>query len=133
VRGVVRDSVGKPLVGARVSVPGTGTEGTSVNGGAFVFEGLPGGSWMVEARAVGFEPKRVAVDFLDGTESVTELSLDGIAPRLDTVRVQADRWTREMAAFEQRKKMGGGFFLDDEQLESATPSRWPTFSAEPPG
>lgn len=117
VRGIVRDSAGKPLVGARVSVPGTGTEGTSVGGGAFSFDGLPGGSWMVEARAVGFEPRRVAVDFIDGTESVTEISLEGLAPRLDTVRVQADRWTREMGAFEERKKQGGGYFMDDQQLE----------------
>lgn len=117
VRGVVRDTAGRPLVGARVSVPGTGTEGTSVNGGAFVFEGLPGGSWMVEARAVGFEPRRVAVDFIDGGEAIADLRLDGIAPRMDTVRVQADRWTREMAAFEERKKRGGGYFIDDAQLE----------------
>lgn len=116
VRGVVRDTMGSPLVGARISVPGTGVEGTSTNGGAFLFEGLPGGSWMVEARAVGFEPKRVAVDFIDGSESLAELRLDGIAPRLDTVRVQADRWSREMAAFEERKKQGGGYFIDDEQL-----------------
>jgi Carboxypeptidase regulatory-like domain/TonB-dependent Receptor Plug Domain len=117
VRGIVRDSAGKPLVGARVSVPGTGTEGTSGGGGAFTFDELPGGSWMVEARAVGFEPRRVAVDFIDGTESVAEISLEGLAPRLDTVRVQADRWTREMGAFEDRKKQGGGYFMDDQQLE----------------
>ena len=116
VRGVVRDSAGKPLVGARVSVPGTGAEGMSTNGGAFLFDALPGGSWMVEARAVGFEPKRVPVDFIDGGEAVTELSLEGITPRMDTVKVQADRWTREMAAFEERKKQGGGYFIDDEQL-----------------
>lgn len=117
VRGLVRDSVGKPLVGARVSVPGTGMEGTSTGGGVFIFDSLPGGSWMVEARAVGFEPKRVAVDFLDGSVSEAEIRLDGLAPRLDTVKVAADRWTREMAAFEQRKKMGGGYFIDDQQLE----------------
>lgn len=117
VRGVVRDTAGRPLVGARLSVPGTGAEATSVNGGAFQFDGLPGGSWMVEARAVGFEPTRVPVDFIDGSESVAELNLEGIAPRMDTVRVQADRWTREMAAFEDRKKRGGGYFIDDAQLE----------------
>jgi hypothetical protein len=117
VRGVVRDSVGKPLVGARVSVPGTGAEGVSTGGGAFSFEALPGGSWMVEARAVGFEPRRVAVDFIENAEAVTEISLAGLAPRMDTVKVTADRWSREMAAFEERKKMGGGYFIDDLQLE----------------
>jgi hypothetical protein len=117
VRGLVRDSVGKPLVGARVSVPGTGTEGTSTGGGLFTFDSLPGGSWMVEARAVGFEPTRVAVDFLDGAETAAEIRLEGLAPRLDTVKVQADRWTREMAAFEARKKQGGGYFMDDAMLE----------------
>jgi hypothetical protein len=117
VRGVVRDSVGLPLVGARVSVPGTGAEGTSSGGGLFTFDSLPGGSWMVEARAVGFEPRRVAVDFLDATVAEAEIRLEGLAPRLDTVKVQADRWTREMAAFEERRKQGGGYFLDDLQLE----------------
>lgn len=117
VRGVVRDSAGKPLIGARVSVPGTGTEGASTGGGAFSFDGLPGGSWMVEARAVGFEPRRVAVDLIDGAEAVAELRLEGLAPRMDTVKVQADRWTREMGEFEARKKQGGGYFMDDAQLE----------------
>lgn len=117
VRGIVRDTAGKPLIGARVSVPGTGTEGASTGGGAFSFDGLPGGSWMVEARAVGFEPRRVAVDFIDGAETVAELRLDALAPRMDTVQVKADRWTREMAAFEQRKKQGGGYYLDDAQLD----------------
>jgi len=45
------------------------------------------------------------------------IDMAGLAPRLDTVKVAADRWTREMADFEARKKQGGGYFMDDAQLE----------------
>lgn len=116
LKGVVRDTAGKPLVGARVSVPGTGTEGTTTGGGQFTLDSLPGGTWMVEARAVGFQPTRAVVDLRDETEALTELALEGLVPRVDTVKVQADRWSREMAGFESRRKMGGGYYMDDEQL-----------------
>ncbi len=71
---------------------------------------------MLEARAVGFEPQRVAVDILDSAETVAEVAMTGLTPTVDTVRVRADRWTQEMAGFESRRKMGGGYFLDDAAL-----------------
>ena len=121
VRGLVRDTAGKPLIGARLSLPGTGAEASSTGGGAFSMEGLPSGTWMLEARAVGFEPRRVAVDLRDSMETVTQLDLAALAPRMDTVKVQADRWSREMAAFEARRRQGGGYFLDDEQIGKRNP------------
>jgi hypothetical protein len=116
VRGTVRDASGKPLVGARVSLPGSAGETATASGGQFSLGGLPGGTWMLEARAVGFEPQRIAVDILDSTETVAEVAMAGLTPTVDTVRVRADRWTQEMAGFESRRKMGGGYFLDDAAL-----------------
>ncbi|MCE2900818.1 MAG: carboxypeptidase regulatory-like domain-containing protein [Gemmatimonas sp.] len=116
VKGTVRDAGGKPLAGARVSLPGSAAETATASGGQFSLGGLPGGSWMLEARAVGFEPQRVAVDILDSAETVAEVAMTGLTPTVDTVRVRADRWTQEMAGFESRRKMGGGYFLDDAAL-----------------
>lgn len=116
VKGTVRDAGGRPLVGARVSLPGSAGETATVSGGQFSLSGLPGGSWMLETRAVGFEPQRVVVDILDSTETVAEVAMAGLTPTVDTVRVRADRWSQEMAGFEMRKKMGGGYFFDDAAL-----------------
>lgn len=121
VRGVVRDTAGKPLVGARISLPGTGAEVNTTGGGAFSMDALPSGTWMIEARAVGFEPRRVPVDLRDSIETVAQIDLDALTPRVDTVKVKADRWTREMAAFEERRKQGGGYYLDDEQITRRNP------------
>lgn len=116
VRGTVRDASGKPLTGARVSLPGTNAEAATSTGGQFSLGALPGGTWMIEARAVGFEPQRVVVDILDSAETIANVAMDGLVPTVDTVKVRADKWTQEMAGFESRKKMGGGYFIDDEAL-----------------
>lgn len=121
VRGIVRDTAGKPLVGARLSLPGTGAEASSSGSGAFAMDALPSGTWMLEARAVGFEPRRVAVDLRDSMETVAQIDLEALAPRMDTVKVQGDRWSREMAAFEARRRQGGGYYLDDEQITKRNP------------
>lgn len=117
LRGVVRDTAGRPLIGARLSMPGNGAEGAATGGGQFQLDSLPGGTWMLEARAVGFQPRRVAVDVVDNTIAMTEISLDAVAPTVDTVKVQADKWSGQMAAFEQRRKLGFGHFYDESYLE----------------
>jgi outer membrane cobalamin receptor len=72
---------------------------------------------MLEARAVGFQPQRVVVDILDSAEVQTAVSLPVVAPVVDTVKVRADRWSQQQAAFEQRRKMGFGYFLDENAIE----------------
>ncbi|HEY0930056.1 MAG TPA: carboxypeptidase regulatory-like domain-containing protein [Gemmatimonas sp.] len=117
LRGIVRDTAGRPLIGARVSMPGNGAEGAATGGGQFQLDSLPGGTWMLEARAVGFQPRRVAVDVVGNDISMTEISLDAVAPTVDTVRVRADKWSSQMAGFEQRRKFGFGHFFDESFLE----------------
>jgi len=100
-----------------VSMPGNGAEGAATGGGQFQLDSLPGGTWMLEARAVGFQPRRVAVDVMDNGLAMTEISLEAVAPTVDTVRVQADKWSAQMAGFESRRKMGFGHFFDESFLE----------------
>ena len=98
-------------------MPGNGAEGATTGGGQFTLADLPGGSWMLEARAVGFQPQRVVVDILDSAEVEASVSLAAMAPVVDTVKVRADRWSQQQAAFEQRRKMGFGYFLDENAIE----------------
>lgn len=116
VRGIVRDSAGRPLVGARIAHGDGAVEATSSAGGQFVLEGLPGGSRMIETRAVGFQPQRTIVDIVDSAEVSAAVSMEAVAPLVDTVRVTADRFSQQMIGFENRRKMGFGYFLDDEAI-----------------
>lgn len=133
VRGVVRDSSGKPLQGARLLMPGTGAEGTSASTGQFQLENVPGGTWMLEARAVGFEPQRVVVDATSENIGSTEIVLGAFAARIDTVKVQADKWTQRMAGFEARKKLGFGHFYDEAALEKRNARTLADFLRSTPG
>jgi hypothetical protein len=62
VSGVVHNDKGKAVANAQVTVPGTGMEARTAETGTFQLGGLPSGTQTVEVRAIGFEPKRVAVD-----------------------------------------------------------------------
>jgi hypothetical protein len=125
IRGTVRDTAGRPLVGARVSHGESGVEATSTAGGQFVLDNLPGGSRMLDVRAVGFQPQRAIVDVRDSSDVSTTIALDAMAPVVDTVRVSADRLS-QIAGFENRRRMGFGSFLD----ESAISRRNATFIAD---
>ena len=72
---------------------------------------------MLEARAVGFQPRRVAVDVVGDEISMADVSLEAVAPVVDTVRVRSDRLSAQMAGFEQRRKLGFGHFFDESFLD----------------
>lgn len=126
VRGVVRDSAGRPLAGARVTNGDGGVEATSGASGQFVLDALPGGSRMIETRAVGFQPMRTLIDVTDSSEVSAMVALFAVAPVIDTVRTMADRFSQQMIGFENRRKMGFGSFLDEEFIER----RNATFTAD---
>jgi hypothetical protein len=55
VRGVVADSAGRPLSGARVWIQGTDFVATSGSGGRFEFEGVGAGVWSVGASQASLD------------------------------------------------------------------------------
>ncbi len=133
IQGIVRDTAGRPLPGARLSMPGNGAEGATTGSGQFRLDSLPSGTWMLEARAVGFEPYRVAVDVVGDAVSMPDIAMAAITPTVDTVRVQADKFTRQMAGFEQRRKLGFGHFYDDYALEQRNARTVADFLRTTPG
>ena len=56
VQGKVSDSTGAAVVGASISVEGTGLHVTSGSSGKYVIRGVPRGERRVQVRAIGFAP-----------------------------------------------------------------------------
>jgi hypothetical protein len=110
VSGVVHNDKGKPVVNAQVSVPGTGIDARTEETGTFQLGGLPSGTQTVEVRAIGFEPKRVAVDLTRDRLTTLDVLLDHPVQTLDAVRVYG-KGNSAMAEFQRRLKAGWGHIL----------------------
>ena len=110
VTGVVHNDKGKPIGNADVSVPGTGLDGRTQDSGTFSLSGLPSGTQTVEVRAIGFEPKRVAVDLTKERLTTLDVVLDKPVQQLDAVKIYG-RGNTSMADFMRRLKNGFGHIL----------------------
>lgn len=115
LRGVVVAADNDRLIpGARVSIPdGPWTEANSR--GEWNLSEIPTGTRVLHVRAVGFYPQRVVVDVVDDAPTIfTELPT--MKAVLDTVRVTASRVTRESRGFEERRRIGIGRFVTQEDV-----------------
>lgn len=123
LRGVVRSATGQPVRNARLMLTGSGREDTTNASGQFDLQALPAGTYGLEARALGFTPRRIAVDIPDSAEAVVEVALDVFVPMIDTVRVKASRSAADdlFADFDRRRKTGSGYFIDSDQLNKRSP------------
>ena len=122
VRGRVTGATGRPIPGARITVWGTANETVTNANGEFTLADLPGGTHTLEARALGFAPARQPVDIVHGTPGAAEVALTNLGITLDTVKVIAQRiYTRPLADFERRKRMGFGRFFDEKDIEQRKP------------
>ena len=96
VRGtVVSEGAGVPLRGAVVTL--LDATGNTVNrrvltdsDGGFAMRAPSAGSWLLEARAIGYAPRRTAARTVTAGETVVEwIVLRQVATRLATLRVEA--------------------------------------------
>ena len=134
LKGMVRDTAGNPVSNARIAMSGTDVESTTGQSGTFAFGGLPSGTWMLEARAVGYQPQRFVVDLRDSVEASSDIALLALTPTVDTVRVKADKWEQQLAGFESRRKMGmGGYFYDEQKIINRNATRMSDLLRSTPG
>jgi hypothetical protein len=107
IRGTVNsEGVGAPLRGAVVTL--LDARGTPVdrrvltdNDGAFAMRAPSPGMWMVEARAIGYSPRRTAARPVAAGETVVErIVLRQVATRLATLRVEAKSACRRAGEFD---------------------------------
>ena len=121
LRGIVRlDSTGRPLAGVEVLLEGTERTATTNDAGRFALGGLPRGWRVALFRAVGFRPVRLAVNLVEGDTVWTEATLvPASAQELEPVVVTAEpKRPRGLGveAFEERRRMGFGKFIDSATL-----------------
>ena len=129
VRGVTRGAGGQPLANARVSVWGTGLEAVTGADGRFALGNLPTGSYLLESRAIGYQPSRRIVSFEPNTETIVVAQLERLIT-LDTIKVRALRnrlLGKDMSGFEERRQRGLGRFLDPEDIEKRMGGRTSDF------
>ena len=110
VSGVVHNDKGKPVTNAQVIVPGTGLDTRTQETGTFSLGGLPSGTQTVEVRAIGYEPKRIAVDLTRERLTTLDVTLDHPVQTLDAVTIYG-KGNTTMAEFAKRLKAGWGHFL----------------------
>lgn len=118
--GIVRDdSTTQPLAGVEILVQTTPHRGVTNPSGRYELTGLPAGIYQVIFRQVGFLPVRMDVLLRDGETTRanavlvrSEVILDPVVVTGETPRPRGNM----LDAFEERRAMGFGTFLDSEEL-----------------
>jgi len=125
VTGTILGNGGQPLANARVALWESGQEARTDDIGRFVLDSLPTGSYSLDIRAVGYEPRREAVTLLEQSTATVAIAMIKLAA-LDTVKVKALRDAaigHEMVGFEDRRRVGFGRFLGPDEIERLNPMR----------
>ena len=123
VRGRVERENGKVVSSGRVAIKALGRE-AAVQDGAFIFANIPAGSWVIEGRAMGAEPRYTLATAADTLPDMATLRVGDTPQRLDVVSVigSPDRNTYKLQEVLQRKRLGGAtvFLPGSPALRSAT-------------
>jgi hypothetical protein len=117
---VVMAELGSPLTGAEVGMP-DGPQTRTNERGEWALDSTPDGTRMLEVRAVGYSPERIAVNVVAGEAPIrTELST--LTATLDTVKTIASRlYDQHMIEFENRRRSGVGRYLTAEDVARQRP------------
>ncbi len=124
---VLVDSLDRPIAGAEIMIAGTERVVRSDSAGAFALRSVPIGRRQVQIRAVGYQSLNVSLDIPAAGLDGLEILLRPNATELAEVAVRADasptaRWLR---AFESRRRMGIGRFMDSTELwGGGDPRNW---------
>jgi hypothetical protein len=112
-------AAGHPIEGAQVVVDGSGKSATTDARGAFTLSGIPDGSRMAEARALGYAPTRVMVEPSRSEQRTVSIVMSKRVNTLDAVTVYGTRGRRvnDLNGFVQRQRTGFGKFLTAAQID----------------
>ncbi len=123
VKGMVRDSLGFPVVGAYISVAGTSVVVETDDNGEFVLAKAAPGETSLRIRRIGFRPDTLRVNVLAGETVDATFTLARLAVELEPLVVMGRRnLTGRIAGFYERMSRGaGGHFLTREHIERRNP------------
>lgn len=124
VTGVVRDTTGRPIVGAEVFVGRTQKPVTTNDVGRFRVTGAPTGAQWVAARRIGYTPVRRSVRISREETQEIELVMVALPVMLPELKVveQSGMKARRLEDFWNRSRSAyGGRFITSEDLERRNP------------
>ena len=120
----VRDSLGRSITGAELTVDGTAVRGVTDDRGEVRFSAVRGGPATVRVRRLGFRPSSVDVVVDQHAPVTSVVMLSPIAQRLAPIVVRGgSNYTGRMAGFYQRRDLGIGHFISRERIEHDNPGQ----------
>ena len=120
----VRDSLGRSIAGAELTVDGTSVRGVTDDRGEIRFSAVRGGPATVRIRRLGFKPTSVEVIVDQRVAAASIVTLSPIAQILAPIVVKGGtNYTGRMAGFYQRRDLGIGHFVSRERLERDNPGQ----------
>lgn len=120
----VRDSLGRSIAGAELTVEGTTVRGVTDDKGELRFNAVRGGPATIRVRRLGFQPVAIDVMVDQRVPAARLVTLLAIPQRLAPIIVKGgSNYTGRMAGFYQRRDLGIGHFVSREKLERDNPSQ----------
>jgi hypothetical protein len=114
IAGVVRDTAGKPVAAANVTLHPGDRRAQTDSSGRFAIDGLGDDSYTVRARKFGYRPDSWDVKISNAGRVEVKLAMENAPTLLDTVRISGSQPcpVQTIRAFLCRRQRGGGVFLD---------------------
>ena len=114
IAGIVRDTAGKPVAAANVTLHPGDRRAQTDSSGRFSIEGLGDDNYTIRARKFGYRGDSWDVKISKAGHVDVKLALENAPVLLDTVKISASEPcpTQSIRAFLCRRQRGGGIFLD---------------------
>lgn len=123
---VVEDSTARPVAGAQIVIGTASKTAISDSSGAFMLSDVPVGLYTVLVRAVGYTPFEQRLVFRPSERIDLEIVIKRPVPALGRVDVTARAVPAFLKAFDARRQLGQGRFLDTTDIAPFADSQLPS-------
>ena len=117
IRGRVTDRAGRPVPNAPVRVVADSRETRSREDGSFVLTGVPAGTRMLEARAIGYGPATADVDVPTSATTTASIVFDRRAQELKPITIVGQKPRADITGFTERARSSVGIFVTEDDLK----------------
>ncbi len=123
VGGVVRDSAGKPIRDAEISVAGRGSSVRSDSNGVYQLAGVRPGRAVIHFRRFGYAPASLPANVDAGKTTSVNVVLADVVQDLPGMLItdQMERARQQLRDFYHRRESMAGFFLTRADIEKRNP------------
>ncbi len=124
VNGAVRDEAAQfTIAGAHVHLVGASGEVVTASDGSFHLIDVPLGTQSIEVTALGYAPRRYAIELKSGQVEKIVIGMVETGTVLDSVKIRSARSTSlaRHHEFDERSAHGSGQYITEAMIEKAAP------------